>query len=135
GPRSARGRGRGRRDRPEWAHSPGRARRPPEGETRQWIRFALEPTQSRERAVADNRFAVRVECAAMAITALLIEAGKPVSATLSEAEAALGTAALVWVDAGERTAGGGAFLAGLELHPLTVGGVCETRTTPNIEEF
>ena len=71
----------------------------------------------------------------MAITALLIEAGKPVSATLSEAKAALGTAALVWVDADERTAEVDAFLAGLQLHPLTVEDVFETRTTPKIEDF
>src|SRR5439155_1217742 len=73
--------------------------------------------------------------AAMAIAALLIEAGKPVSATLSEAKAALGTAALVWVDADERTAEVDAFLAGLQLHPLTVEDVFETRTTPKIEDF
>ncbi|MCA1829758.1 MAG: magnesium/cobalt transporter CorA [Myxococcales bacterium] len=71
----------------------------------------------------------------MAITALLFEGGKPVSSGLSEARAALGRAALVWVDADERTPELDAFLAGLELHPLTIEDIFETRSTPKIEDF
>src|SRR5258706_11968982 len=71
----------------------------------------------------------------MAITALLIESGKPVSATISEAIEALGRSALVWVDADQRTPEVEALLARLKLHPLTVEDIFETRTVPKIEDF
>src|SRR5260221_7050487 len=71
----------------------------------------------------------------MAITALSIESGKPVSATISEAIEALGRSALVWVDADQRTPEVEALLARLKLHPLTVEDIFETRTVPKIEDF
>jgi magnesium transporter len=71
----------------------------------------------------------------MPITCLIIEGGKPSEATLQEAVSALGRAQLVWVDADERTPEVEALLKRLELHPLTVEDVFETRNTPKIEDF
>ena len=71
----------------------------------------------------------------MATTALVFEAGKPKSATLSEAKAAIGKAALVWIDAEERDPEIDALLGSLQLHPLTVEDVFETRNAPKIEDF
>ena len=71
----------------------------------------------------------------MAITALLIDSGKPVSATIPEAIEALGRSALVWVDADQRTPEVEALLARLKLHALTVEDIFETRTVPKIEDF
>ena len=71
----------------------------------------------------------------MPVTALLIDGGKPVSAALPQAVAALGRASLVWVDADERTPEVDALLATLRLHPLTVEDVYEKRSTPKVEDF
>jgi magnesium transporter len=71
----------------------------------------------------------------MPTTALVFEGGKPNSTTLSEAKAAIGKAALVWIDVEERSPEIDALMAALQLHPLTVEDVFETRNTPKIEDF
>jgi magnesium transporter len=71
----------------------------------------------------------------MPVTALVVESGKARIATLEEAVGALGRAPLVWVDADERTPEVEALLGTLQLHPLTVEDVFETRSVPKVEDF
>jgi len=52
-----------------------------------------------------------------------------------QAREAIGRAPLVWIDAGARTPAIDAVLASLDLHPLTIEDIFETKATPKIEDF
>ena len=71
----------------------------------------------------------------MGVTAVIFDGSRPVSAALDEARAAIGRAALVWIDADARTPELEALLGQLQVHPLTVEDVFETRSSPKIEDF
>src|SRR3954471_20047470 len=71
----------------------------------------------------------------MAITCVSIRSGTPALCSLAEATAALGQGGVVWVDADERTPELDGLLARLQLHPLTIEDVFETRNVPKVEDF
>ena len=69
------------------------------------------------------------------MTALVFDGTRVSEADLPQARAAIGQKPLVWIDAGARTKEIDDLLAALELHPLTVEDVFETRAAPKIEDF
>src|SRR3982751_713011 len=74
-------------------------------------------------------------CAPMATTALVFEGTRVSSMDLAQARQSVGRAALVWIDTDARTPEIDELLASLQLHPLTIEDVFETRSTPKVEDF
>jgi magnesium transporter len=72
---------------------------------------------------------------AMATTALVFDGTRVSPVDLSQARKILGQAPLVWIDADSRAPEVDDLLSALELHPLTVEDVFETRSTPKVEDF
>ena len=73
--------------------------------------------------------------AAMAATALVFDGTRVTSVGVPQARTALGHAPLVWFDADARTPEIDDLLSFLQLHPLTIEDVFETRSTPKVEDF
>jgi magnesium transporter len=71
----------------------------------------------------------------MAATALVSDGTRFSSADLTEARKSIGQAPLVWIDADARAPEIDDLLVSLQLHPLTVEDVFETRSTPKVEDF
>lgn len=71
----------------------------------------------------------------MATAAVIFDQGRGTLAPLPEARAAIGKAALVWIDAEERTPEVEGLLQELKIHPLTVEDIFDTRTVPKVEDF
>ena len=69
------------------------------------------------------------------MTALVFDGTRVSEVDLPRARAAIGHDPLVWIDAGARSAEIDALLAALELHPLTIEDIYETKVTPKIEDF
>jgi magnesium transporter len=76
-----------------------------------------------------------VSARAPAVTALIVDGSRPITAGVAEARAALGKAPLVWIDTEGRSREVDELLAALQLHPLTIEDVFETGTIPKIEDF
>ena len=71
----------------------------------------------------------------MAITALVFDGSRYSSLDVSQARGSIGRTPLVWIDADARAPEIDELLAALQLHPLTVEDVFETRSTPKVEDF
>jgi len=71
----------------------------------------------------------------MATTALVFDGTRVSAVEVPQARSALGHAPLVWIDADARTPEIDELLFFLQLHPLTIEDVFETRSTPKVEDF
>jgi magnesium transporter len=71
----------------------------------------------------------------MAGTALVFDGTRISSVDPAEARKSLGHAPLVWFDTDARTKEIDDLLSFLQLHPLTIEDVFETRSTPKVEDF